>query len=113
MANERAIEIGARIQAVRKSLNMNQDQFAEKMSLSQNQISRLENGANMVTTEFVLKLYDLYGIDPSTILVGKSVRGLDVEMEKFISWYEGLDDTKAKGSACHVCEGLMSFLSGE
>ncbi len=110
MANERAIEIGARIQEIRKNLGLNQNQFAEKLSLSQNQISRLENGTNMVTTEFVLKLYDLYDIDPSSVLIGKSVRNLDYEMERFISWYESLDDSKAKDSACRVCEGLMDFV---
>ncbi len=111
MANERAIEIGARLQAVRKNLHLNQEEFAEKLSLSQNQISRLENGTNMVTTEFVLNLYDIFGIDPSCLLIGKSARGLEFEMEKFISWYESLGDSEAKGSACRVCESLMDFVA--
>ena len=56
MRDKRAVEIGARIQQIRKDLGMNKNQFAERLSLSQNQISRLETGESMATTEFILKL---------------------------------------------------------
>ena len=109
MKKERAKSIGSRIQAFRKELGISQEVFAESLELSQNQISRIETGESMVTTNFVLKLYDMYGIDPSYLLVGKSARGLDYKMEKFVSWYEGLDDGIARYSAACICENIFTF----
>lgn len=111
MADKRAVEIGLRIQELRKSRGLNQYQFAETLSLSQNQISRLETGTSMVTTEFVLKLYDLYGVDPSFLLLGKSARGFDYKMEKFLSWYEALEDPEMKSGADRFCEDIMDFVN--
>ncbi|MGN1334573.1 MAG: helix-turn-helix domain-containing protein [Anaerovoracaceae bacterium] len=110
MRDERATEIGLRIQQVRKGLGLNQNQFAEKMSLSQNQISRLETGESMVTTEFVLKLNDIYNVDPGFLLLGKSARGLDYKMEKFIEWYESLNNHQLRSGVSKFCEDIMDIL---
>lgn len=95
MKNQQAKAIGSRIQEFRRELGISQEVFSERLDLSQNQISRIETGESMVTTNFVLKLHDIYGIDPSYLLLGKSIRGLDYKMERFISWYEGLDEGSA------------------
>ncbi len=113
MRDKRAVEIGARIQQIRKDLGMNQNQFAERLSLSQNQISRLETGESMATTEFVLKLNEIYNVDPSFLLLGKTARGLDNKMEVFIDWYKSLDDGKMKDGAGKICENMMDFMKEE
>lgn len=110
MRDKRAVEIGARIQQIRKDLGMNQNQFAERMSLPQNQISRLETGESMATTEFVLKLNEIYNVDPSFLLLGKTAGGLDNKMEEFINWYKGLDNGKMKDGASKICENMMDFM---
>ena len=110
MRDERAVQIGSRIQQIRKGLGLNQNQFAEKLSLSQNQISRLETGESMVTTELVLKLNEIYGVDPSFLLLGNSARGLDNKMEAFIEWYKNLDDSQLKIGASKFCENIMDIL---
>lgn len=109
MGDERACAIGERLRALRKGLGLSQEQFSEKLSLSQNQISRLENGENLITTDMILLLNDLYGIDPSYLLLGKSARGLDDKMESFLDWYLTLDEGSIKSGASNVCENLMSF----
>ncbi|MBQ4650122.1 MAG: helix-turn-helix transcriptional regulator [Firmicutes bacterium] len=109
MMSEKAIEIGQRVQLIRKRESLSQEQFAEQFSLSQNQISRIESGHCMVTTDFVLKLNELYGVDPSYLLLGKSSRGLDPEMERFLSWYEKLDDPDAKSKASKVWDTIIAF----
>lgn len=113
MGDERAYTIGQRLRALRKGLGLNQDQFSERISLSQNQISRLENGENLITTDLILLLYDMYGIDPSYLLLGKSAKGLDGTMERFLDWYIALDEGKVKSGASRVCENLMSFTDNE
>ena len=110
MGNEKVFEIGQRVQAIRKREGMNQDTFAEMFSLSQNQISRIESGHCMVTTEFLLKLNELFGADPTYILLGRSSRGLDAEMERFLSWYEKLDNPSAKNKASKVWDTIMEFV---
>lgn len=44
MEKERMNEIGLRVLAFRSSLGLTQKQFSEKVSLTQQQISRIENG---------------------------------------------------------------------
>lgn len=110
MVKERAFEIGQRIQTIRKKEGLNQEQFAEMFSLSQNQISRIESGNCMVTTDFVLKMHELFDVDPSYLLLGKSARGLDDNMERFLSWYEKLDDEKTKDNAGKFCESIINFI---
>ena len=63
----------------------------------------------MVTTEFLLKLYELFDVDPSYVLLGRSSRGLDGEMERFFRWYEKLDD-HGKSKAGKVCDTIMDFV---
>ena len=53
MKKERAKYIGSRIQAFRKELGISQEVFAERLELSQNQISRIETGESMVTTKII------------------------------------------------------------
>ena len=111
MMIEKAIEIGERVQKIRKREGLSQDKFGEKFDLSQNQISRIESGHCMVTTDFVLKLNEIYGVDPSYLLLGKSSRGLDPEMERFLSWYEKLDDPKVKSKASKVWDTIIDFMN--
>ncbi|MBR5230527.1 MAG: helix-turn-helix transcriptional regulator [Firmicutes bacterium] len=110
MVNEKAFEIGQRVQRIRKREGMNQDKFAEMFSLSQNQISRIESGHCLVTTEFLLKMNELFDVDPTYILLGRSSRGLDGEMERFLTWYEKIDDPAVKNKASKVCDTIMDFV---
>ena len=64
------IEIGARIAARRKELYMTQEKLTEKVGMSVNQLSNIENSHSMPTVETLLKISDALGATPDYFLLG-------------------------------------------
>lgn len=55
MDNTRIL-LGKRIKEIRKSLNLTQEQLAEKIKIEPNNLSRIENGKNFPTPENLSKI---------------------------------------------------------
>ncbi len=62
---------GIRLKEVRKILKITQKQLAERLELSQSLIGGIENGDNNLTSEHVIKLHDVFNINPNWLLVGR------------------------------------------
>ncbi|MCL2204548.1 MAG: helix-turn-helix domain-containing protein [Defluviitaleaceae bacterium] len=65
-------EIGARIAARRKELHMTQEKLTEKIDMSINQLSNLENSHSLPTIETLMKLCEALRVTPDYFLLGVS-----------------------------------------
>ena len=54
--------IGQKIRSLRKLNNMTLEQLAAKVNLTQPQLSRLENGVNMVQIDTLLKICEIFNV---------------------------------------------------
>lgn len=66
-------EARRRVTAYRKSLGLNQAEFAEHMGLLQNYVSRIEKGEVDFVIEILFSLLDCYGLSPEWIMTGKVI----------------------------------------
>lgn len=64
-------EIGARINLKRKESGMTQEQLAEKMDVSVQMISNLEQGKKAIRPENLIKLCDVLNVSSNYILRNK------------------------------------------
>lgn len=67
-----ASEIGARIEQIRGSLS--QEAFANSLGVSRKTIWRYEAGKLLPASEFIIKLYVVYKVQPLWILTGQGSR---------------------------------------
>lgn len=62
-----------RLQALRKSHNLSQEQLAEKLDVSRQAISKWESGQANPDINNILKLSDIYKVSTDYILTGKEL----------------------------------------
>lgn len=62
MVNKNKLKIGQRIKEQRKRLNLTQAELAEKVSMHEKQISRIEAGLNHPTFDNFIKIIDILGL---------------------------------------------------
>jgi len=65
------IDMGKRLVALRKQLNLTQEEIAEKADVSQQAISDAENAKTMLMPDTMLKLSRAYNISCDFLLTGK------------------------------------------
>lgn len=56
--------ISANVKKLRKSLNLSQEDFAEKINCSREFISRVENLKEKVSLKMILRLSELFKVNP-------------------------------------------------
>ena len=71
MAKVDLASIGQRIQTQRLALGYTQQYIYEKLDISQNHYSRIENGRAGMSFEILLQLSDLLGLSTDYILTGR------------------------------------------
>ena len=73
-------DIGNRIAARRKALNLTQEAVTNLTNISTNQLSNLENNRSVPTVETILKLSEAFKVTPDFFLLGivKSVDDVPV-----------------------------------
>jgi transcriptional regulator with XRE-family HTH domain len=83
--------IGAEIKMLRERINMNGKDLAEKIGLSQSQMSRLEKGQRRIDTKILDKVADALGVKPSHFFGEDdeeerifNLRSVDIEIGKII-----------------------------
>lgn len=64
-------EIGKRIQERRKELNLTQQEVYEKLNVSQNHYSRIENGHVGMSFEILLEICEILQVSTDYILTGE------------------------------------------
>lgn len=75
------LEIGARIAARRKELHMTQEKLTDKVGMSLNQLSNIENSHSVPTVETILKLSDALKVTPDYFLLGLNKGAHDKDSE--------------------------------
>jgi transcriptional regulator with XRE-family HTH domain len=64
------MELGSRIKEARESLNLSQDELAEKMAISRQAISKWETGKSYPDIEKILKLSDIFNLSLDELVKG-------------------------------------------
>lgn len=70
IVNEQARIVGLRIKYKRREKGMLQDELAEKMGIGAGQLSCIERGKYLPTTQNICKICDILGGDPNYYLKG-------------------------------------------
>lgn len=60
-------KLGKRISELRKSLNISQEELAEKLDISQKSLSKIETGRNFLTSETLEKLLIAFNMKTSEL----------------------------------------------
>ncbi len=75
--------LGARIQQIRKSLKMTQEQLAEQIGIEPQNVSRIEIGKNYPTPENLAKIAAALSVDVFELFVFGEEKSIDA-MRKFV-----------------------------
>lgn len=67
-------EIGARIRKRRKELGLSQEQLAEKVGVSYQQVQRYENGSSTLNVENVQRIAHALGVSAIALLEGRDAQ---------------------------------------
>ena len=76
------LEVGTRISSQRNKLGLKQQDICDKMSISQNHYSRIENGHAGISVEKLIQLSDILNISIDYILTGKIPRCNKTDFEE-------------------------------
>lgn len=63
-------EIGARLLTLRLDASMTQAQFADALGVSPRTYHHYERGTRSVSAEILISLHEVFGVDPSWVLLG-------------------------------------------
>ena len=63
-----------RLAALRKELDFTQGEFSEKVGISRSAYINYERGERELPSAFVVKLHELFSIDPTWLLTGEGAR---------------------------------------
>ena len=83
--------ISDNIKYYRKLNHLTQEVLAEKLDVTPNYISYLERGIKIPSIEVLIKIADLFEIDPSMLLM-KDEEPKNLEIKRFIELMNNLDE---------------------
>lgn len=98
-------EIGKRILEIRKSMNMNKEQFSKLIGISGQYLGTVENGVNGLSLESIINLCKNTHISADYILFGKE----HITDEKLKNVFSGIDETQIN-SAFKSLENIALFI---
>ena len=67
------MDLGSRIKQARETLNLSQDELAEKLAISRQAISKWETGKSYPDIETILKLSDIFNLSLDELVKGDKV----------------------------------------
>jgi len=76
--NTKDIEIGERLKTFRKHLKLSQEEFGNKINISQKSLSAIERGDRRLYAELIEKISKTYNLNPNWLILGKG----DMFLEK-------------------------------
>ena len=68
---KKMIFLGENIQTIRKHRKMKQQEFADKIGINMQSLSKIERGVNYPTFDTLEKIMDVLGVTPNELLSGK------------------------------------------
>lgn len=103
------MSLGENIQFLRKKENMTQEEFAEKMNVSRQTISKWESDAGFPETEKIVQICDLFSCSMDTLMRGNVEDTIVDDTEKYDHHQNRL--TVAIAGACAlILAGITIFL---
>lgn len=75
------IDMGRRLKELRKAQDLTQDKFAEILDVGVEHYRRIESGGYGLSSEKLMLLYELYGIDPTYLVTGQMKYNLNFQIE--------------------------------
>ncbi|MBE5871720.1 MAG: helix-turn-helix transcriptional regulator [Lachnospiraceae bacterium] len=88
--------IGNRIQQKRKSLNLTQEQLAEKLDVSTGYISQLERGVTKINLDILCQISELLNCDVTEFLVKNNAPTMSFYEDDIIHDYEQLTPSERR-----------------
>lgn len=99
-----------RIRELRKTLNLSQQEFADKINISRSNLGNIETGAVSVTDRVVIDICNAFGVSDEWIRSGNgemfAKRGRDEEIAKFVGEALADEDGDIKAELIHVLSRL-------
>ena len=89
-------EIGQRIRSCRKAIGQTQNEIAEKMNLSVNYISDLENGKKNMSILTMASLCKCFGKSSDYFLYGTETSEHPIDLEQVIEFVPSLSNEQLK-----------------
>lgn len=74
-------EFGARVKYLRKAAGMTQEELADRLILSVDSISRMENGKIMCMPEHLVHLCEIFGVTADYFYFGRNIKVGDGKCE--------------------------------
>jgi len=89
--------------------NLTQEEFASEMGVGRTTIIRYESNERTPDAEFLLKLYDMFGVDPTHVLTGRMpVPTLEHEEADLLDVWRRLSDAD-KSAYLRIGRALAEF----
>jgi transcriptional regulator with XRE-family HTH domain len=89
-----SVEIGARLQAERKRLGLNQDQFGDAVGVSKRTQAAYESGATDPTSVYLNRAASKLGVDVLYVVTGvatpRPVEGISIGEDRLVNQYRSL-----------------------
>jgi len=92
---DKSTGISRRIGEVRKALELTQQEFAEKLKISQTHASALERNSRTIQDRYIKMICLTYGVNENWLKTGKGEmfeKDRDFKLEEVISNFKKLDD---------------------
>ena len=77
--------IGNRLREARHNMNLEKAEIARELEVTEDHYRKLEAGANALTLEKILILYEKYGIDPTYLLTGRGSFEKNFDFDRYIA----------------------------
>ncbi|MCI5147647.1 MAG: XRE family transcriptional regulator [Candidatus Electrothrix sp. AR3] len=110
-AKKDELGISDRFKSIRIDLNLTQAEFANKLGIAQNYISKIETGRKQLDTRIMHTLVEIFQIDINWILTGRGQKNLFLTNKKDNNSNEELkkisEDTENKGRT-QGCKGKFA-----
>ncbi len=78
------LQIGKRLKEARNNLGRTQAELAVSLGVSEEHYRKYESGATGLSADKLLTLHRTYGIDPTYLITGRSMKG-DFDVEYYIA----------------------------
>jgi transcriptional regulator with XRE-family HTH domain len=78
------IQLGKRLADARKNLGRTQAEFADLLGVTEEHYRKYESGANGLSVDKILLLYQKYGIDPTYLITGACLKN-DFDVDYYIA----------------------------
>ena len=88
--------LGKRIKEIRKERGLTQEEFAERINISQRTLSGIEVGKNFLTSQTFDKILEVFEIQPDEIFKVKSLRPIEELRKELVENIKTMSEEKIR-----------------